>query len=406
MRQVPKAPPPPAPEFRGAIREELDRLCASEAFRQSRQAARLLRHLVENSIEGNDEALRERAIGSQVFGREARYDTNEDSIVRVGVADVRRRLARYYHEADPRPLLQFAIPVGSYRVDFQFQEQPHPVVPPPIPKSRRRWWALGAAAAAAASAAAWLWWPVSAIDVFWGPALRDPGSVVILAPHPIVYTFSRETFRRFEGQAQSHTLRQIEPLSGPPDATIRLADIVEIRDQYVGLGSAHTIGSLSALFAVKRKSCTIRFGGDFSFRDIRDTPSVLIGFTNRWMLQMTEDLRFILSESGGVPEILDRTTGKTWPLRELRPNGRTPEDYAIVSRLFHPKTGRIMVAVAGITQYGTQAAGEFVTDGPLLEEAVRAAPAGWGGRNVQILLHVPIVEAVPGRPTIVAAHFW
>ncbi len=41
----------------------------------------------------------------------------------------------------------------------------------------------------------------------------------------------------------------------------------------------------------------------------------------------------------------------------------------IVSRLFHPKTGKLLFALAGITQYGTQAAGEFVTDAGLLEDA-------------------------------------
>ena len=107
-----------------------------------------------------------------------------------------------------------------------------------------------------------------------------------------------------------------------------------------------------------------------------------------------------------MPEILDRTSGKTWPISKLQPDGKTPEDYAVISRLFHPKTGRIMVVIAGVTQYGTQAAGEFVTDGGLLGQALQGAPKDWERKNLQILLHVPIVESAPGRPDVVAVHYW
>ena len=93
-------------------------------------------------------------------------------------------------------------------------------------------------------------------------------------------------------------------------------------------------------------------------------------------------------------------------MTDLQPSGKTPEDYVIVSRLFHPKTGKLLFALAGITQYGTQAAGEFVTDPELLEGALRDAPKGWERRNVQFVLHVPVVEGVPGQPEVVASHYW
>lgn len=72
---------------------------------------------------------------------------------------------------------------------------------------------------------------------------------------------------------------------------------------------------------------------------------------------------------GAGHEITDQQTGQLWRLQQLQPNGKTPEEYVIVSRLFHPKTGKLLFALAGITQYGTQAAGEFVTDAGLLEDA-------------------------------------
>jgi hypothetical protein len=196
-------------------------------------------------------------------------------------------------------------------------------------------------------------------------------------------------------------------LSGPPDAAIHLREVVPIRDQYLGLGSAHAISSVVALLAVQKKGYSLRFGQHFSFQDIRQAPAVLVGaYANRWTLQLTDDSRFVLSDRNGAPEIVDRQTGKAWAMKNLLPDGRTPEDYVIVSRLFHPKTGRLVVALAGITQYGTQTAGEFVTDDELLTAATQNAPADWERKNVQFVLQVSVVEGVPGRPQVVAAHYW
>jgi hypothetical protein len=245
------------------------------------------------------------------------------------------------------------------------------------------------------------------VDRFWGPVIADKSAVVILAPHPVVYSFTRETFQRFRNDGATHAQRQMEVLAGPGDAMIALKDVVPIRDQYLGLGSAYAISSVAAGLAVRKKAYQLKFGSGFSFQDIRHAPAVLVGaYANRWTLQLTEDLRFTLADKDGAPQILDRKTGKKWTLRDLQPDGRTSEDYVIVSRLFHPKTGRLVVGLAGVTQYGTQAAGEFVTDEELLGEASRNAPRGWERMNLQFVLHVPVVEGVPGRPEVVASHYW
>jgi len=55
--------------------EELERILASEEFRNSKQAERLLRYLVANSLEEHDEQLRERIIGEKIFGRRPKYDS-------------------------------------------------------------------------------------------------------------------------------------------------------------------------------------------------------------------------------------------------------------------------------------------------------------------------------------------
>ena len=82
----------------GEVREQLDRILACSVFRNSKRNCNLLRHVVERTLEGRHEDLKERAIGIDVFGRTIDYDTNADHVVRSVAGEVRRRLAQYYME--------------------------------------------------------------------------------------------------------------------------------------------------------------------------------------------------------------------------------------------------------------------------------------------------------------------
>ena len=90
----------------------------------------------------------------------------------------------------------------------------------------------------------------------------------------------------------------------------------------------------------------------------------------------------------------------------MLPDGKTPEDYAVVSRLVDSATGQVIVSAAGITQYGTRAAGELLTDEELLEAALAKAPAGWQDRKLQVLLHARVYKGIPAAPTVLAVDAW
>ncbi len=78
------------------IVEALRLILRSARFSGSKQCQTLLQYLVEHSIRGQDDELKERIIGIEVFGRKSDYDTSADAIVRARVGEVRKRLAQYY----------------------------------------------------------------------------------------------------------------------------------------------------------------------------------------------------------------------------------------------------------------------------------------------------------------------
>ena len=103
-------------EERLLVERALDDMVNSVPFRTSRQCQDLLRYVVLQSLAGEEESLRERVIGVEVFGRRPDYDQAADPVVRIRAADVRKRIALYYEAADRAAYpVKIAIHSGSYR---------------------------------------------------------------------------------------------------------------------------------------------------------------------------------------------------------------------------------------------------------------------------------------------------
>ena len=49
----------------------------------------------------------------------------------------------------------------------------------------------------------------------------------------------------------------------------------------------------------------------------------------------------------------------------------------------------MILTVAGIAQYGTESAAEFVTNPSYFSQALKDAPPDWRNRNMQVLLSTP-----------------
>jgi hypothetical protein len=82
------------------VRATLDLILESQPFRTSKQCQNLLRYIVEHSLLGDENGLRERILGMEVFGRAADYDTSDDPVVRMRAGDVRKRLAQFYQSGN------------------------------------------------------------------------------------------------------------------------------------------------------------------------------------------------------------------------------------------------------------------------------------------------------------------
>lgn len=398
------------------IRNELTRILASPSFRDSKRSREFMSFVVEAKLNGREGALKERTLGVEVFGRDPAYSTSDDSIVRVKATEVRKRLSQYNAQAADQEI-RIEMPLGSYIPEFNFAAAPvareaaaEPDALPAAPKrpTRRIYAALGLLAVLA-SVATWFWIgrAQSPLDQFWAPMLAKNEPVMICIGYPTVYLLSRRVHERFHQRAGLPPLGPyVIPLQR---GDVDVSDIIPVTDQFVGVGDAQAAVQLSSMLRSLHKNAEVRIGNDVSFSDLRRSMTILVGgaFSNRWTQELTGDLRFVVGVENGVKMIKDRANpGVAWKPPSMPPTGKVTEDYAIITRLLQSQSGRVVIAVAGITQYANQAGGELLTNGSYLAKALSKAPKNWRGKNLQFVIKTNVLGAATTPPEVVAQHFW
>jgi TolB-like protein len=143
------------------IREQLDRILASPGFAGADRVSRFLRFVVERSLAGEADQIKEYVIGVEVFDRNEDYDPRLDSIVRVEAGRLRAKIDEYYNGPGRDDAVRIQLRRGTYAPVFEHR-QPSGAqaaarpVPPPARRSRRRL-AFGVIAAALGVAAVIVW---------------------------------------------------------------------------------------------------------------------------------------------------------------------------------------------------------------------------------------------------------
>lgn len=424
-------------------RATLDEVLASNTFARSEQLRSFLKFICEREIAGQGNEINEYLIGVEVMRRPADYSPNEDGAVRNRAYALRNKLQEFYSHEHPHARIRIELPKGSYcpyfieselplessELSFAPAAFPEPVQPTPtsenlkvlsvpvgaVPSPARsswRWWVgllLFVGLGISALLYGWVKPRKSALDEFWEPVLASRNPVLICTTQPVVYQLT--------GQARASLLSRQTTLGAGkdpgydllPEELVRGEDIAAITDQYMGIGTAHATAQLTGLFTRLNKSSQIKIGNEASFADLRHSPVVSVGaFGNRWTMSVANHLRFVFEEKSIHHRfIVDKANPNvSWGFDALPITGKVAEDFVIVSRVFQSETGQMLITAAGITQYGTRAAGEFLTNPMHLEQFARQAPTDWQTKNLQIVFSVKIIDNTPGPPTILATHFW
>ncbi len=88
--------------------------------------------------------------------------------------------------------------------------------------------------------------------------------------------------------------------------------------------------------------------------------------------------------------------------QELSEGGPIRQDFALISRVWNPETGRIIVIIGGLYAYGTESAGEFVTDSKMIRTIAQQVPLDNPKANLQIVLQTTVTDGTPGVAKVLA----
>jgi predicted ATPase len=126
---------PYAPIDAGRARAHARRVLESDAFAKAPSLRRLLEFVVEETLAGRADALKEYTIGVEVFARGQDFDPRADTIVRVQARRLRAKLQHFYAVDGHADGIVIDLPVGGYLPRFREAAAPTPPAPGP------GWWA-------------------------------------------------------------------------------------------------------------------------------------------------------------------------------------------------------------------------------------------------------------------------
>ena len=403
-----------------AVRQQLDRLLIDPLFCNSKRYPVLLAYVVEETLLGNAAQLKERSIGVEVFGRSPSYDANADPVVRITAGEVRKRLTQYYYNPLHTGELVIELPLGSYIPLFQGPARPTeaelslpapdmafeaPVVTPAPPVKRSspvvRWVfvvlliVIAAVGGVMGGRGYHPAVPPSSMDRFWSPVTSATGTATYCLGEPA------------RNPLQTGSVDSLE--SSPAPST---QEPLYFRLHYSGLfamADVMTLTRTAAALETRHKAFRVLPAADASFAQLREGPIVLIGaFDNIWTLRVTQNLRFGFESKDGVALIVDRKSKNqtTWATAWDLPYQKLNRDYAIVARIHDTTTGQPVIIAAGISEEGTEAAGEMLYDPEYLEVLLAKAPHDWEKMNLEAVIETQVIGGHPGPPRVLAMEAW
>jgi len=412
-------------------RELLHRVAAMPQFQKAKRLRDLLLYLGERAIESPNCILREQEIGVDVLGRRPDYDTSHDTLVRVQVSQLRKKLQEHFNGEGRHEPLVIEIPKGSYvpvfrpRTDEPAQDDaelepihtPHEPVPPPAKRSVWRYFLAGAVVATVIGAA--LLWvlstsPVSAfsnrptVNAFWRQLFDNGRSTNLVMSDITLIPFEKLIAQRISlSEYESHDFERIadqhlqDPVKGLAKEVVNRVS--------TSVSDARVASELGVLASENRLQITVMDAREMSSELMSSQNSVVLGSwrANPWVGLFEEQLNFRTEyhEEGPSARFINSSPlhgEETSYPAEWRRTG-----YCRVAYLSNPRHTGSVLLISGTDVISSEAAGRFLTS----EASLRDLRQKLGLRSGQPFPHfelllktrivnntVPSYELVAYRP--------
>jgi hypothetical protein len=406
--------------------------------------------------------LKERVIGSEIFGRSPSYDTGEDAIVRVTASDVRKRLLQHYDRNGSVSEFRINLPLGSYVPEIIYE---HAEVAGPLDAAKAHQGAtailpyssagqsdlvltssvvaepvaIPSAApgreAARFSGRSMQWWVSFAIivtalnvalfGVSWMRFSRAKTATVSVLPWSAFFS-SPHAMHLITSDPN---IAEIQALTGVPISISDYANHRTVPDnitlspeirhicQAVLIGNkaaqvdTQIIADVAELASSSSKKIDVRVARKLQISDLRnDDNFILLGSprSNPWSILFADqlDFQFLVDKGQMIIHNVRPGQGEQPFYVPTAKGGATGQTFAIIAFIQNPNQNGQVLLLAGADGEGTAAAGKFVTDLPRLTKALEKCGISSSGplKHFELLLSLNTIANSATTVDVAACH--
>jgi flagellar basal body-associated protein FliL len=446
-----------------ALCNHLNEIIEGKSFKGSHRSGQFLKYIVDQTIAGNFEMLKERIIGSQIFGRSPSYDTGEDAIVRVTASDVRKRLLQHYDRNGTASEFRINLPLGSYIPEIIYEHaevadplhaiktHPESTAAPPDSGAGHRNLAptslaveepiadspVASSREAHVSGRSKLWWIAFAVlitafnlalfGVSWMRFSRAKAATVTVLPWSALFSSPHATHLI----TSDPNIAEIQSLAGN-SLPISVSDYAnhnyipepntltpEIRQICVAIlignkASAvdtQIIADVAELASSNSRKIDVRVARKLQISDLRnDDNFILLGSprSNPWSMLFADqlDFQFLVDKGQMIIHNVRPGQGEQPFYVPTAKGGATGQTFAIIALIQNPNQNGQVLLLAGADGEGTAAAGKFVTDLPRLTTSLEKCGVSSSGplKHFELLLSLNTIANSATTVNVAACH--
>jgi hypothetical protein len=443
-----------------ALQEHANEIIRGPAFKGSHRSGQFLKYVIDQSIAGHFDLLKERLIGVELFGRSPSYDTGEDAIVRVTANEVRKRLLQHYGGSTTQSEYRLSLPQGSYipsiartslhevqpvqalngaggqhsPPDVEFSAGPSqsdstpdiverlPTIPVETiraPAKPGHKWLVFFSFIVVLNVGLWLFFHYAKPSASAELLSHLPWSVLFESGNPTIVVTSDPNIAEIQGftgdQISLSDYANHNYFSGPKQLTPEDEHFVH----YVLRGDKAS--SVDVPIAVKAgqiaqsasRKIEVRGARDIQLSDLKTDANLIILGSPRsdpWSGLYSDqlDFRFVFNKDIGKEFVLNAHPHANERVSYVAtaPGWATGQSYAIVAFLQNPDSNGHILLLAGASAEGTEAAGRLVTESTRLSQALQQCGLfqAHAVANFEMLLQLNTMAGSPSHEDVVACH--
>jgi hypothetical protein len=420
-----------------AARAQVERIFQSKTFRSSDVLRHLLSYLVDASLSGTADELKEYTVAVDALGKPSSYDPRQESAVRMQVGRLRQKLTEYYRTEGIDDPVVVDLPKGGFRVvfeprkpDFEQLSIPEPVTEENLPRGwRRREVALALALAAALISTAFFairswqagrtalkiaageavvpWTPE--IQQLWEPILSSNRPLVVCIATPLSVLIPGYGFVREFAVNDWEDVPKSKGIAALKEALH--ASTVQPTFGYTGVGTASAALLLGQFLGARQKSLVMTRANLLSLPELMEENVVFLGplTGEREIRALRVDQEILLEPDGirnlhprpGEPAFVPEGPGIPGAPAAKRGGEDSMDTYSLISRVPGLRGKGEILSLSGNQISSVMAGAQALTDPSVAKMLVSKMRKSNGAipRYFQVVLRVRSMDGVPTEIT-------